>query len=355
VNAAAEAGCIQELTVRVCDPVDDRTWDQTLRGFPSAGLFHTSNWARVLRTAYGFKPAYFVAARGSHSRVLLPVMEVDSWLTGKRGVSLPFTDLCPALGDEPDALDAAQKAVLSHAADHEWKYSEFRGGPLPAGAPAEPASFCQHELLLHTDEARLFRGIEPATQRAVRKAQREGLRCEFSTELEALRIFCRLLEQTRRRHGSPPQPWVFFESIHEHVLSRDLGFVALVWHADRLIAGAVFFCFGTTAIYKFGASDLRFQHLRANNLVMWNSICRLAHQGFTVLHFGRTALDNDGLRRYKRAWGARETDLRYFRFDTTKERFVRTDAGAARFASFIRRLPLPLSRLVGAVLYRHVG
>ena len=32
---------------------------------------------------------------------LLPLMEVDSWLTGRRGISLPFTDECEPL--YPDA------------------------------------------------------------------------------------------------------------------------------------------------------------------------------------------------------------------------------------------------------------
>jgi len=39
-------------------------------------------------------------------------------------------------------------------------------------------------------------------------------------------------------------------------------------------------------MYKFGASDSGFQHLRPNNLVMWEGIRHCAERGCERLHFG---------------------------------------------------------------------
>jgi len=46
----------------------------------------------------------------------------------------------------------------------------------------------------------------------------------------------------------------------------------LASHKGKNIASAVYFHFGDKAIYKYGASDRKYQHLRANNLVMWEAI-----------------------------------------------------------------------------------
>ena len=69
-------------------------WDSRLNHFPGATFFHGAAWARVLHSTYGYQPVYFATVEQDRLRSLLPVMEVNSWLTGRRGISLPFTDDC---------------------------------------------------------------------------------------------------------------------------------------------------------------------------------------------------------------------------------------------------------------------
>src|SRR4030095_10515440 len=88
-------------------------------------------------------------------------------------------------------------------------------------------------------------------------------------------------------------------------------------HGYRSIAAAIFFRFGTSALYKYGASDKKFQELRANNLVMWHGIRALAQAGAEKLSFGRTECENDGLRRFKLSWGTEEETINYFRVDSS--------------------------------------
>jgi len=71
-----------------------------------------------------------------------------------------------------------------------------------------------------------------------------------------------------------------------------------------------------------------------------------------VLDFGRTSLDNDGLRRFKLGWGTRERRIDYFRYDPRKDRFVTArDASSGWHNHIFKTLPIPLSRLIGAALY----
>ena len=363
------------------DPLEDDGWDARLTVVPSPSFFHGVAWARVLRETYGFQPVYFTlshhpadsgasllpndkpASPASLPRhhplefhALLPVMEVNSWLTGRRGVSLPFTDECAPLCADADSFRRLFQEVLEHARARSWNYLECRGGkPWFANAPAS-TSFYGHQLDLNAGETALWARVGGAVRRAVRKAEQSGLTVEFSQDLDAVRAFFGLLCRTRKRHGLPVQPFRFFESIHRHVLSLDQGWVVLARHGQVPVAGAVFFHFGKTVIYKFGASNEAFQHLRPNNLVMWEAIRWHARRGFGVLDFGRTSLENEGLRRFKLGWGTRERRIDYFRYDPRKAGFVTArDASSGWHNRIFKTLPIPLSRLIGAALYRHVA
>lgn len=171
-----------------------------------------------------------------------------------------------------------------------------------------------------------------------------------------VRVFYALLCQTRRRHGLPAQPFRFFAHIHRHILAPNHGQIVIARQGSRAVAAAVFFHFGGQAIYKFGASDERLQHLRANNRVMWDAIKWHAGQGFTSLDFGRTSLDNAGLRKFKLGWGAVERRIDYVRHDLRTGSFATVpDAAAGWHNHIFRLLPVSLSRLAGSVLYRHVA
>ena len=359
------------FSVQRTNPLDDSTWDARLARCPAASFFHGAAWAQVLHETYGFAPGYFVAVpsgadaagraeaalrEGPDFAAVLPVMEVDRWLTGRRGVSLPFTDACEPLETHAGALRPLIDAVRSQARDRGWKYWECRGGRPQFGQVPASTSFWGHQLHLSAEEPALFSRLEGSARRAVRRAEQSGLAIEFSQAREAVRTFHQLLCQTRRRLGVPPQPWRFFENIHRHVLARNLGWVVLARHGGLPVAGAVYFLSGKTVIYKFGASDHRWQHLRANNLVMWEAIRHFRRQGFAALDFGRTSLGNEGLRRYKLGWGTTEHPIDYVRLVPRTGGFVTAkDPSSAWPRRFFHLLPLSLSRMIGAALYKHVA
>ena len=58
---------------------------------------------------------------------LLPFMEIRSWLTGTRGVSLPFTDECAPILPDGMPFDEAAREVISQAESRRWRTIEYRG------------------------------------------------------------------------------------------------------------------------------------------------------------------------------------------------------------------------------------
>ena len=48
-------------------------------------------------------------------------MQVNSLLTGKRGVSLPFTDLCPVIAEDQAMFDGLLLRAIDYGREHGWK------------------------------------------------------------------------------------------------------------------------------------------------------------------------------------------------------------------------------------------
>ena len=341
--------------VQPINPVEEAGWDLLLGTHPGRSFFHRSAWAKVLRDSYGYAPAYFILSESGQLRSLLPVMEVRSWLTGSRGVSLPFTDNCRVLSSGAASIERLTHQAINWGRGRGWKYLELRGGKefFPQ-APASQSYF-GHELKLVGEKA-LFAQLHRPVRTAIRKGQKLGLKVEVSQSLEALRSFYELHCSTRRRHGLPPPPFRFFENVHEHILSRDKGIVVIARHQQQPVAASVYFHSDNEAIYKYSASDGAFQDLRGNNLVMWEAIKWYCRAGFDRLHLGRTSASNSGLRRFKLGWGACEHKIEYLRYDLRKRGFVTgRDEAFGWYNRIFNRLPPSISKAIGSILYRHVG
>jgi hypothetical protein len=384
------------------DPTLVPGWDQWLAAFPDATPFHTAAWAAVLKRAYGHVPLYLVrhAVGAGEQRVeseerrglrglstinrapristpspvsnplsVLPLMELRSVLTGRRGVSLPFSDLCPQIGtggSDAESADTSfpdgsshhlpQSRIFALARSRHWRFFELRGGRPPTADAVPSQVFYRHTLHLTDDLDGLFHRCDPATRRAVRKAGQTRLEIGLGHTLGALHEFYSLHVQTRRKHGLPPQPFAFFLALYDEIISRGQGFITVARRDLRPVAAAVFLHFGKRAVFKFGASDESLLELRGNNLVMWDSICWLAEHGFDTLDFGRTALSQEGLRRFKLGWGTCEQPLHYYRYCLRANAFVRTPNQVQGWHNALfARLPLPINRLIGSLLYRYMA
>ncbi len=343
-------------SVVIVNPLKVANWDSMVAKHNSATFFHSAGWAKVLVNAYGYVPLYLVVQDSDKIISALPMMDVRSWLTGKRGISLPFTDECGILGTDVSAQRATFEFLLSLSKARGWDYFECRGGPRFAGNAAPSVVFFGHRLDLARSEDAILESMPDSTRRAIRKAEHSGLSVEFSQGLDTVHAFHGLLCKTRKKHGMPPQPFSFFAEIHRRVLETGNGWIAIARLGRIPVAGAVYFQFGTTAVYKYGASDQKFQHLRANNLVMWNSIQRLRHDGIQTLDFGRTSIRNEGLRRFKLGWGTTERPVEYCKYDCRKEGFVDgEDRSSGWHTKLFRMLPTAVSRLMGAAFYKHAA
>ena len=89
---------------------------------------------------------------------------------------------------------------------------------------------------------------------------------------------------------------------------------------------------------------------------MWEAIKRHSADGFVTLDFGRTAIDNEGLRKFKLGWGTTERPIDYVRQDLRTGEFAKSrPLTSGNLTRLFQALPPPLSRFIGAALYKHVA
>src|SRR5215831_17878224 len=102
------------------DPLTDPRWPRLLERHPRASVFQSRGWLEALRRTYGYVPAA-LATRPSSGKLRSGIVfcEVKSWLTGRRLVSVPFSDYCDALVEDDDDQGQLIEALHSHRA---WKY-----------------------------------------------------------------------------------------------------------------------------------------------------------------------------------------------------------------------------------------
>jgi CelD/BcsL family acetyltransferase involved in cellulose biosynthesis len=280
-------------------------------------------------------------------------MEINSPLTGRRWVSLPFSDFCFPLYENSKDRRQIVEEVLTRAQAENIQKVELRGMYSQHPAFVTDTSCVFHELDLEADPEKVFARLHEMHRRNIKTARHKGVQIVRSETCEYLKEFYDLHLLTRRRQGVPVQPWKFFHGLGK-LFEQGLGFLVLAYLNRRCVAGAVFLHWQTTLTYKYGASLPDDLQARPNNLIMWTAIQWGCNNGFNKLDFGRTDLANEGLRTFKSRWDAREILLPYT-YLTPHKKKAGIGRSMALLNKVIQKSPPWICRLSGELLYRHFG
>ena len=109
------------------DPLRDPRWAEMVEKHPRASAFHTPGWLEALRRTYGYEPVVYTTAPPRADLTDGVVFcRVSSRITGRRLVSLPFSDHCEPLTERPEDLVSLLNALESTRSDEGWRYVEVR-------------------------------------------------------------------------------------------------------------------------------------------------------------------------------------------------------------------------------------
>jgi hypothetical protein len=343
------------------DPIEDPRWSALLDRDPNASIFHSAAWLKALRKTYGYEPVVYTTS--SPAQVLscgLLFCHIDSWLTGERMVSVPFSDHCEPLINSIEEWNSVVASLQSEATAGSWKYIEIR--PLNSDLLHEgdrtgfrlARQYYIHRLDLRPDLAQIRRGFDKdSIVRRVRRAERAGLQEKCGRSEDLLRDFYDLLILTRIRHSLPPQPYEWFTNLVDCL--GDRFEIRLAYQEGTPVAAILNLRFKNTIYYKYGCLDSRYKASGGMPFLFWRAIEEAKATGATEFDFGRSDQDNPGLITFKSHWGAAPKQLDYWRFSRSLNVKPMEERGAGIVRRIVPLMPKWLLAAAGKLIYRHIG
>ena len=340
-------------SVYAIDPLADARWDDLVARHPEATVFHSRGWLEALQRTYGYEPFVLTTTGVGPLADGLVACRVRTWLT-RRLASLPFSDHCAPLTDDPATTAMLVARLRSEAETHGWRSCELRPRhPLATGLHAGD-SYWLHTLDLARPAAEVFKGFHPSsTQRAIRRAEREQVTYETGRSDSMLADFFALLRLTRRRHGVPPQPFAWFRNLAT-CLGERLA-IHLARKGGRPIAALLTIVFRRSMVYKYGGSDAAYHRLGGMPFLFWQAIQGAQAQGLLELDLGRTDREQDGLIAFKNHLGATPSPLTYYEWPAPRGGALHGGALTRLARRVLVNLPDAALDLSGRLAYRHLG
>jgi hypothetical protein len=341
------------------DPISDPRWAVFLASHPKASVFHSVPWLETLQSTYEYHPVAFTTSPPSAPlQNGLVFCVVNSWLTGRRLVSLPFSDHCEPLCDSGEELEFLARYLQTTLARRGCKYVEIRPVTSNFGQSgfgfSPKGQYYLHKLDLGADADVLFRSFDKdSVQRRIRRAGGAGLVEQSGASEELLNDFYRLFVITRRRHGLPPSPRLWFSNLRQN--HADSLTVRVAYKDRKPIAAILTLQFGDIVYYKYGCSDYSFNNLGGMPWLFWSAILAAKSSGASQLDLGRTDHGQAGLLAFKNHWAFPPRALTYWSFPANSA-LVATSGWKMRAAKrLFTSAPESVLKITGRLLYRHIG
>jgi len=352
------------VPVLVVEPWTDARWDAYVASHPRATVYHTSTWIRLVCEIGRYPSLCLLFENHGHVSGVLPLVAVDSAITGKRISTLPFSDHCFALADDEDAAGSLVEHARALRAQRRAAFYEMRGAPtLRDGSAAALSGFARSShfsnyVIPLAGDADAVRKTFARTsvRQTITKGERLGVvvRVGSASDLDA---FYDLYLKNRRRHGIPPQPRSLFARILERMTDAPQARLYLAEHESKAYAGLIVVRYNGVTYAKYEGVDETRRDLVPLYPLFWKTIEDAINGGDRFYDFGRTAADNPGLNEFKQRWGTTRVELPYY-FDPPREgvSVVRSDSLKYRlFTAAFRRMPESWSVRIGERIFRHFG
>ena len=343
------------------DPMTDERWVELVARHPGASVFHSVGWLKALQLTYGYEPMAFTTSPPTEAlNNGFLFCQIDSWLTGRRLVSLPFSDHCELLSDSAEDANFVIRNLQTRLEAQKWKYLEVRPihenfGRSGSGIAFRPATaYFLHRLDLRPELDIVFRGLDKdSVQRRIRRAERAGIAEKCGRSEDLLKDFYTLFVMTRRRHHLPPIPHEWFRNL---IQCQDKALEIRVAYKGKVpIAAILTLQFRDVVYYKYGCSDARFNKYGAMPSLLWSAIVSGKSNGANDFDMGRTQEDNSGLLAFKNHWVRQPERLVYWKFPPVSS-LAWSDRQKLKIAkSIFSHMPDRILTMTGRLIYRHIG
>lgn len=341
------------LRIRQLFAQDMTRWDAFVEQQPNATFFHRAGWKTVLEQAFGHT-AYYLFAESVNGEILgiLPLAHVKSLLFGNMLISTPFCVYGGSVAVSEEVIQQLDAAACSLAEELQVDCLELRQRSLCHTDWPHKNLYVTFRKLIDADPEKNLLAI-PRKQRAmVRKGIQAGLMSHIENEVDSVH---QVYSESVRNLGTPVFSRHYFRVLKD-VFGTDCE-ALVVRHGHAVVAGVISFYFRDEVLPYYGGGTAAARELKANDFMYWEVMRRAGERGYRLFDFGRSK-QGTGSFDFKRNWGFEPTPMRYEYHLVNAKQVPDVNPLNPKYRLFIaawKRLPLPVSQLIGPLLSRNLG
>ena len=363
-------------------PEDIPLWNQYVAESPKATFYHRIEWKQIIEKSFGHQTYYLIALSSDptvppfhHSinpsrsfamrsapgtmhdseRVvgILPLVHIKSLIFGSIFCSMPFLNFGGVCADNEEA----EKLLLLEAErvlrDHKGDYLELRHLQPSSLNLQRKSHKVSMTLELYQDPDVLWKKFSTKHRTSVRRAGKNGLQIRIGKR-ELLKDFYMIMCRGWRDLGTPFYPFYFFSNIMD--LLEDSLEIFVVLHEGKPIATALNGLHKDTVEGMWASSIREYSKLQVNYFLYWEMIQRACLQGYKWYHLGRSTAES-GCEFFKEKWNAIPKPLYWEYILNRRKEIPELNVQNPKYQFAIRtwrRLPLPLTRIIGPILAQNI-
>ena len=115
------------VPISIVDPWKDTRWDAYVASHPRATVYHTGGWIRIVCEIGRYPSLCLVHEHEGRVTGVMPLVAVESMVTGRRISTLPFSDMCFPLADDAATATALLSRAREIRIERRARFHEMRG------------------------------------------------------------------------------------------------------------------------------------------------------------------------------------------------------------------------------------
>jgi FemAB-related protein (PEP-CTERM system-associated) len=357
-------------------PSYQSSWDQYVAGHPRATYCHLIGWQKVIKRTYGHADHYLLAEEKGRIVGVLPLFRLKSLLFGDSLISMPFLDYGGLLSDDDEAgknllmaaIDLAHRLrvdgiELRHVESPQWlegfnqnKNDNQSNTTGRANVVIQDRSLAKIRMLLQLPENSeyLMKSFKSKLRSQITKPLKEGCSVTFGgTEL--LDDFYEVFSINMRDLGSPVHEKKLFRNLFDEF--PDKSKIFLVSKDKQCVAVSIVIGFKGVLENPWASSLRKHRQLGTNMLLYWAMLQYACDNGFRYFDFGRST-PGEGTFKFKEQWGPVAQNLQWTYLSLDGREGGDGSSQKVKFQRMVdcwKRLPVPLTRIIGPRLRKYIG
>lgn len=333
-------------------------WDDFVFNHRYGTIYHTSRWFDVIKNTYKLQPVVVVDYQNG-IKCGIPFFLHNSLLMGKSLNSITSAQTCNPLVNDSAQLESLIGFILNFIKKENIDFAELKTTEdFDFKSPRlinKRSEFSTYILSLDQSYDQIKLNYHKSCiQRPLKKANNYDLKLLRRSDLNDIKIFYTFYETMRKEHGRFPQPFSFYSNLWHFLSPNNLCEVFHASYKGQIISSVINLKYKDKYTYEYGSTNKLFTKYHPSHFLIDYSIKTAVSEGFKTFDFGRTENSNFGLIDFKRRWGGKRLEFRYYYLPPVLQKSVFFDKKIENISHIlISHIPKFVYHHLGQFIYKN--